>query len=126
MAGSSETGHLARTSCIGQTAKEPLPRSTKNSNLQRSFERLAADHPGGFFRLDEARGLDVLEAAVVVVALQVAAAVAAGCSHRAAILLGDRAVDPERPQLAAAVVVVDDEGVFDRQDRRVNRDVLQI
>src|SRR6476660_1379552 len=62
--------------CIDQSAAEPLPPSTKNSNLQALFHRLAPDDPGGFFRRDEARRLDVLEPAVVVVALQVAAAAA--------------------------------------------------
>src|SRR5262245_28250098 len=82
----------------------------------------SAQLPGRQDGVEEVRRPLEREAPVVAVVLREAGAVAAatGRADRAAELLRDDAVDRERPDVAAAVVVVDHEGVQQRQDRGVD------
>src|SRR5262249_11141517 len=82
-----------------------------------------ADDPGGPGRFDEVGRLEVAQAVVVGVALDVSGA--AGGAHRAAELLRDRAFDREVAHRATAVVVVADEGVFDRRRGGVDVEVFE-
>src|SRR3978361_509496 len=83
-----------------------------------STDRLPADDPVGGFRVDEAGRLQIVEPIVIDVVLQVAgggAGIRAG-ADRATELLGKRAFDVEVTESLAAVIVVDDDRVFDREN----------
>src|SRR5262249_32148417 len=104
--------------------KLPVTRPPTNASEaigNMSAKRLPLHVPGRLHRVEEVRRLLVAEAIVVVVVLQVA--VASHGSHRTSELLSDRAVHLQGPQLSAAVVVIDDEGVIDGEDRGVDLDI---
>src|SRR5512133_3230406 len=92
----------------------------------RVVQGLALDVPGGLNGVEEVRRLLVAQPVVVVVALGVAVghAAAGGGPDRSAELLRNRPVHGQRAEArAAAVVVIDDEGVVDREDRGIDRRV---
>src|SRR4051795_11331476 len=109
-------------------ARKRSLRAAKRRDLRllgRNLLVVAHDLPGGLDRLQEVRRAAVAQAGVVRVVLRVAGhagAVALERAHRPAELLGDGAVDRQRPERAAALPVVDDERVVEREDRGLDRE----
>src|SRR5689334_9403177 len=126
---STNVGHRCSGACAGAATRIAVAARKRCLRLGRRNLLVGADDPPRRRdRIQEERRAAVAQPVVVVVVLDVAAGGEAGArverADRTAEALGDRALHREGAEGRALVVVVDDERVGEREDRRLDLHVL--